>query len=306
MDIELKPVNRKNWEEALALQVLDPQQGFVPAVAVSLAKIYIKPDGEQVEYIPFAIYDGNRMVGFIMHAYEVNTTDGYWINGFLIDAKEQGKGYGRAAILQMITWIQSQFPQCEEIRLTVHKDNRIAKTLYSNLGFAETGNWFGDEEVLKLDVLSNQEVKRRERDEMSQINIHRSSSEEAQTVRTNLIKFNAQFIAEDLQQNYKEINLHIKDENDEIAGGINSVFCWNWIEVDILWVDDRFRGRGYGSRMLQEIERIAREKQCTFIKLNTFSFQAPVFYRKHGFQEITRIDDAPRGHQHYYFIKYLE
>jgi GNAT superfamily N-acetyltransferase len=306
MDIELKPVNRKNWEEALALQVLDPQQGFVPAVAVSLAKIYIKPDGEQVEYIPFAIYDGNQMVGFIMHAYEVNTTDGYWINGFLIDAKEQGKGYGRAAILQMITWIQSQFPQCEEIRLTVHKDNRIAKTLYSNLGFAETGNWFGDEEVLKLDVLSNQEVKRRERDEMSQINIHRSSSEEAQSVRTNLIKFNAQFIAEDLQQNYEEINLHIKDENDEIAGGINSVFCWNWIEVDILWVDDRFRGRGYGSRLLQEIERIAREKQCTFIKLNTFSFQAPEFYRKHGFQEITRIDDAPRGHQHYYFIKYLE
>jgi GNAT superfamily N-acetyltransferase len=306
MDIELKPVNRKNWEEALALQVLDPQQGFVPAVAVSLAKIYIKPDGEQVEYIPFAIYDGNRMVGFIMHAYEVNTTDGYWINGFLIDAKEQGKGYGRAAILQMITWIQSQFPQCEEIRLTVHKDNRIAKTLYSNLGFAETGNWFGDEEVLKLDVLSNQEVKRRERDEMSQINIHRSSSEEAQSVRTNLIKFNAQFIAEDLQQNYEEINLHIKDENDEIAGGINSVFCWNWIEVDILWVDDRFRGRGYGSRLLQEIERIAREKQCTFIKLNTFSFQAPEFYRKHGFQEITRIDDAPRDHQHYYFIKYLE
>lgn len=300
MDIELKPVNRKNWEEALALQVSDPQQGFVPAVAVSLAKIYIKPDGEQVEYIPFAIYDGNRMVGFIMHAYEVNTTDGYWINGFLIDAKEQGKGYGRAAILRMITWIQSQFPQCEEIRLTVHKDNRIAKTLYSNLGFVETGNWFGDEEVLKLDVLSNKGS-----NELSQININRSSPEEAHSVRTNLIKFNAQFIAEDLQQNYEEINLHIKDENGEIAGGINSVFCWNWIEVDILWVDDRFRGRGYGSGLLQEIERIAKEKQCTFIKLNTFSFQAPEFYRKHGFQETARIDDAPRGHQHYYLLKRL-
>ncbi|MGE7823194.1 GNAT family N-acetyltransferase [Paenibacillus sp. NPDC093718] len=149
MDIELMPVNRKNWEEALALQVSEQQQGFAPAVAVSLAKIYIKPDGDEVEYIPFAIYNEKRMVGFIMHAYEVNTTDGYWINGFLIDAKEQGKGYGRAAILQMISWIQSQFPLCEEIRLTVHKDNRIAKNLYSNLGFVETGNWFGDEEVMK-------------------------------------------------------------------------------------------------------------------------------------------------------------
>lgn len=305
MDIELMPVNRKNWEEALALQVLDQQQGFVPAVAVSLAKIYIKPDGEQVEYIPFAIYDGNRMVGFIMHAYEVNTADGYWINGFLIDAREQGKGYGRAALLQMITWIQGQFPQCKEIRLTVHKDNQIAKTLYSNLGFVETGIWFGDEEVMKLNVQLNLQVKRKGGDQLSQININQSSPEEAHSVRTNLIKFNAQHIAEDLQQNYEEINLHIKDENGDIVGGINSVFCWNWIEVDILWVDDRFRGRGYGSRLLQEIERIAREKKCTFIKLNTFSFQAPLFYQKHGFQEIARIDDAPRGHQHYYFIKHL-
>lgn len=305
MDMELKPVNRKNWETALAMQVSDQQQGFVPAVAVSLAKIYIKPDGDEVEYLPFAIYVGNRMVGFIMHAYVMNSSDMYWINGFLIDAGEQGKGYGKAALLQMITWIQSQFPQCEEIRLTVHKDNRTAKKLYSNLGFVETGNWFGDEEVMKLNVQTKQEVKRRGSEPLSQINIHRSSPEEALAVRTNLIQFNARFIAEDLQQNYEEINLHIKDEHGELAGGINSVFCWNWIEVDILWIDDRFRGRGYGSRLLQEIETIAREKQCTFIKLNTFSFQAPAFYRKHGFQEITRIDDAPRGHQHYYFVKYL-
>lgn len=140
---------------------------------------------------------------------------------------------------------------------------------------------------------------------MSEINIDRSSSEEALAIRTNLIQFNAQFIAEDLQQNYEEINLHIKNKNGEIACGINSVFCWDWIEVDILWVDDRSRGRGYGSRLLQEIERIAREKKCTFIKLNTFSFQAPLFYQKHGFREIARIDDAPRGHQHYYLIKHL-
>lgn len=103
---------------------------------------------------------------------------------------------------------------------------------------------------------------------MSQINIDRSSPEEALAVRTNLIQFNAQHIAEDLQQNYEEINLHLKDENGDIAGGINSVFCWNWIEVDILWVDDRSRGRGYGSRLLQEIERIAREKKCTFLSNN--------------------------------------
>ncbi|WP_114496358.1 GNAT family N-acetyltransferase [Fontibacillus phaseoli] len=150
MRIELKPVNRNNWEEALSLQVSESQQRFVPSVAVSLAKIYIKPDGDEVEYIPFAVYDKDKMVGFIMHAYEEKTSDMYWINGFLIDAEEQGKGYGGAALHEMMLWIKSQFPQCKEIRLTVHKDNDLAKKLYGNHGFVETGEWFGEEEVRSL------------------------------------------------------------------------------------------------------------------------------------------------------------
>ncbi|MEH7814908.1 GNAT family N-acetyltransferase, partial [Bacillus toyonensis] len=55
MNVQLKVVTRENWEEALQLQVKEDQRKFVPAVAVSLAKVYIKPDGDNVEYIPFAI-----------------------------------------------------------------------------------------------------------------------------------------------------------------------------------------------------------------------------------------------------------
>lgn len=58
MNIQLKVVTRENWEDALQLQVKENQRKFVPAVAVSLAKVYIKPDGDNVEYIPFAIYNG--------------------------------------------------------------------------------------------------------------------------------------------------------------------------------------------------------------------------------------------------------
>ena len=68
MNIQLKVVTRENWEEALKLQVKENQLKFVPPVAVSLAKVYIKPDGDNVEYIPFAIYHGDLMVGFVMHA----------------------------------------------------------------------------------------------------------------------------------------------------------------------------------------------------------------------------------------------
>jgi diamine N-acetyltransferase len=152
MMIELKKVTRENWEEALQLQVREDQSKFVPTVAVSLAKVYIKPDGPTVEYLPFTIYDGEKLVGFIMHAYEENTSDMYWINGFIIDAKYQGEGYGRASMVEMIAWIRKTFKQCTEIRLTVFQDNNRAKKLYESLGFVKTSQMFGEEEVWRLPI----------------------------------------------------------------------------------------------------------------------------------------------------------
>ncbi|WHY60128.1 GNAT family N-acetyltransferase [Cytobacillus firmus] len=152
MTIKLKPVTRDNWEEAIQMKVIEWQRDFVPSAAVSLAKVYIKPDGNAVEYIPFSIYDNDKMVGFIMHAYEPDTVNMYWINGFFIDQKYQGRGYGRAALAVMISWIKTKFPKCEEIRLTVHKDNRHAKNLYKNFGFMPTGEIWGEEEVYYFSV----------------------------------------------------------------------------------------------------------------------------------------------------------
>lgn len=133
--------------------------------------------------------------------------------------------------------------------------------------------------------------------------ISKSSNDESTYVRNRLIQFNSMNVPDDLARNYEEVNLTVKNESDEVAAGLLSVVCWNWVEIDILWVDERYRGLGYGSKLLSEIEEIAKQKRCTFIKLNTFSFQAPLFYKKHGYQEIAVIHDAPRGFKHYYFKK---
>ncbi|PFE18079.1 GNAT family N-acetyltransferase [Bacillus cereus] len=152
MNVQLKVVSRENWEDALKLQVKENQREFVPAVAISLTKVYIKPDGDNVEYIPFAIYDGNLMVGFIMHAVVRETSDMYWINGFIIDQKQQGNGYGKAALQESIYLIKNTFKECKEIRLTVHKDNISAKKLYERYGFQSLGHDYDSEEVYRLFV----------------------------------------------------------------------------------------------------------------------------------------------------------
>ncbi|HDX9650905.1 GNAT family N-acetyltransferase [Bacillus wiedmannii] len=152
MNVQLKVVTRENWEEALKLQVKGNQLKFVPSVAVSLAKVYIKPDGDNVEYIPFAIYDGELIVGFIMHAIVRETSDMYWINGFIIDQSQQGNGYGKAALQESIDIIKNTFKSCKEIRLTVHKDNISAKKLYERYGFQSLEQEYDGEQVYRLFV----------------------------------------------------------------------------------------------------------------------------------------------------------
>jgi len=152
LNIQLKIVTRANWEDAFKLQVKKDQRKFVPSVAVSLAKVYIKPDGDHVEYIPFAIYDGELMVGFVMHAVIKETTDMYWINGFIIDQKQQGNGYGKAALQESVYLIKNTYKACKEIRLTVHKDNISARKLYECYGFQSLGHDYDGEQVYRLFV----------------------------------------------------------------------------------------------------------------------------------------------------------
>lgn len=132
--------------------------------------------------------------------------------------------------------------------------------------------------------------------------IIQSTNDETNYVRNKLIEFNSKHAPNGI---YEEINLCLKDGKEEIIAGLNSAICWNWMEIDVLWVDDDYRGHGFGKRLLEEAEQIARAKNCTFIKLNTFSFQAPEFYKKYGYKVIATIENAPLGSKHYYYKKDL-
>lgn len=129
-----------------------------------------------------------------------------------------------------------------------------------------------------------------------------STTEESKHVLKKLIEFNSKCVP---NGTYEEVNLCLKDDNGEIIAGLNSGILWNWMEIDILWVDDNHRGQGLGKRLLKEAEQIARAKNCTFIKLNTFSFQAPEFYKKYGYEVVAIFENAPIGCKHYYYKKDL-
>ena len=80
---------------------------------------------------------------------------------------------------------------------------------------------------------------------------------------------------------------------------------WQCCHVDYLWIDERYRGDDYGTKLLQKIEEIARENKCRFVHPDTLSFQALGFYEKCGYSVFGKLDGYPEGIERYYLKKEL-
>ena len=99
--------------------------------------------------------------------------------------------------------------------------------------------------------------------------------------------------------------LFARDAAGKVQGGVRGQTYWSWCSIDVLAVAEPYRRQGIGSRLLARAEAIARERGCVGIRLDTVSFQAPAFYRRHGYVEFGRIDDYPPGHTRLWFMKRL-
>ena len=51
-----------------------------------------------------------------------------------------------------------------------------------------------------------------------------------------------------------------EDNGNIIAGCVARMYCWNVAYVDTLWVDETYRGKGLGAKLLEEVEITAKEK----------------------------------------------
>ncbi len=78
-------------------------------------------------------------------------------------------------------------------------------------------------------------------------------------------------------------------------GGITGTIYFYHLHIDFLWVNESIHHDGYGGKLLYKIEEIAKEKGCRLILFDSFSFQAPAFYKKHGYREFGVVEEHPKG-----------
>lgn len=96
-------------------------------------------------------------------------------------------------------------------------------------------------------------------------------------------------------------------EDTLYLGGLVARFSpeLKWVFVELLAVGEDGRGKGIGGQLMARLEGEARARLMDGIWLDTFSFQAPEFYRRLGYTEFGRIEGYPDNEARHFFFKRL-
>ena len=149
--VALREITADTVREVIRLAVAPEQQGFVAANAISLAQALFAPEAWYR-----AIYAGESPVGFVM-LYDESLRPapperpevGIW--RFMVDARYQGRGYGGAALQQVIAHVRAK-RVFSSLQVSYVPGPGCPEPFYVRAGFRHTGRLDEGEIVLELPI----------------------------------------------------------------------------------------------------------------------------------------------------------
>jgi ribosomal protein S18 acetylase RimI-like enzyme len=132
-----------------------------------------------------------------------------------------------------------------------------------------------------------------------------ATAEEMKIVHAGLHNYVVEHIRDGKYKPGRAINLVVKDQ-EKVVGGL---LAWTPImnlAIENIWLDEGYRGRGHGTKLVLDAERIAKEHGCIACQICSLSFQAPEFFQKLGYETFGIDDGYPDPIKEYYFIKKFE
>ncbi|HHA18874.1 MAG TPA: GNAT family N-acetyltransferase [Methylophaga sp.] len=130
-----------------------------------------------------------------------------------------------------------------------------------------------------------------------------ANQKDTEVIKNGLKEYNKQFSDAD---NHEDLSVFLRDENNNVIGGLIGGTYWDWLHIDALWLSKEARHKGYGNQLLQKAENEAIKRGCNHAHLDTHDFQAVEFYKKNGYTICGQLDDLPKGYNRYLLKKDLQ
>lgn len=131
------------------------------------------------------------------------------------------------------------------------------------------------------------------------------TDEPTETERTALLTGLRAFNQDAVGISMRPLAVWLRDGDGGLLGGLTGRSGGGWLFVEYFWLPEAQRGRGLGSLLIGSAEQEAAARGCVGVWLDTFSFQAPDFYRRHGYEVFGEIEDYPAGHRRFFMRKRL-
>ena len=99
------------------------------------------------------------------------------------------------------------------------------------------------------------------------------------------------------------IQIGIEEDGQVVAGLDACVTAFKILYVSTVFVDERYRRKGYGKRLIEEMEKRAKEMGVNTIRLDTFSWQGKEFYESLDYEIVGSYENADDGYAEFFFLK---
>ena len=100
-------------------------------------------------------------------------------------------------------------------------------------------------------------------------------------------------------------SLVLRGGDGSVVGGLLGKILFRDLHVDIVWLHETVRGRGYGRDLLLEAEAYGRQEGCEKVVLNTMRKGVVRHCQRLGYQIMARIDDFAMGQPVFFLRKDL-
>lgn len=97
----------------------------------------------------------------------------------------------------------------------------------------------------------------------------------------------------------------LNDEAGDFAGGLSAERIGQWLNIKYLWVHDRLRGHGWGSRLVAKVEADAKTAGLQRAVIDDANARTRPFFEKLGYAVFGEIEDFPPGHTRFFMQKTL-